>query len=65
MVGMMEFYRVRLPPTIITRVRDADRHHACVVDGVEARWCGRITRAYRVHATEIFCRREKWAAVCT
>lgn len=30
MVGMRVVYRVRLPPTIISRVGIVDRHHACV-----------------------------------
>jgi hypothetical protein len=61
MVRMMEFYRVRLPPTIISRVGDVDRHHACVVDEIDAWCCGKITRASEFTRQRhlVFCRREK------
>lgn len=59
MVRMMGYYRVHRSPTIISRVGDAERHHACVCDGVEERLCGQITRAFRLHATKISCRCEK------
>ena len=52
MVTMMGIYRVRVPPTMISRVGEADRHHACDVDWVDVRCCGKFTRGYGVHATQ-------------
>lgn len=55
MVRLMVFYRADRPPTIITRVGDAESDHACVPMGL----CGSVAVKLRAHIAstrQAFCR---------